>query len=352
MLFLCLQTLPMVSGLITYTLRKLPCARLGIIVTVLLSLEACKTEEETKPWSPPGHFPTMVYQNANNEPNAERIALGKALFYDPLLSSSGTISCGSCHAQVHGFSDHNTPLSFGVHNRLGSRNTPPLVNLAWSPNFMWDGGINHLDVMPIAPITNPVEMDISLAEALEKIRSQSRYKNMVSLAFGDTAWSEKRLLYALSQFMLTLQSSNSRYDQFYKGQTSALNDIEKTGYRLFQNHCSSCHVEPLTTGYTYERNGMVCTDDMGRMKITNSLQDQYKFKVPTLRNIAVTYPYMHDGSIKSLFEVVAFYAEGGNSNSDPRIQNISMSQTEQDQILAFLQSLTDYSFLSNPALSE
>lgn len=327
-------------------------ARIGILSLGILVFVSCKPEASIPPWSPPAHFPAMVYQNAENLPDNHKIELGRTLFYDPQLSSTGTISCGSCHAQVHGFADHNTPLSFGVHNRIGTRNAPAIVNLAWSPSFMWDGGINHLDVMPIAPLTNPVEMDISLPQALENIRKQDRYQSMVSLAFGDTSWSEKRMLYALSQFMLSLISSQSPYDEFKKGNTSAFNDEEKAGFALFQQHCSHCHTEPLTTNYGYEKNGMVCTDDLGRMKVTTLENDRYKFKVPTLRNVAITYPYMHDGSVNSLQEVLAFYGSGGNSMSDPIIRSMKLSTNEQDQLLAFLQTLTDRKFLSDPAFSE
>ena len=307
-------------------------------LTVILSLflYGCIKEQPNDVFKYPNDFPSVNYKNPENQLTSNKIYLGRVLFYDPNLSSTRTISCGSCHAQAHGFADHNLPLSFGVLNRMGKRNSPALQNLAWNTHFMWDGGITHLDVMPIAPITDVNEMDLPLGLAVERIRENKQYVPLFKKAFGDTVINERTILWALSQFMLSLVSDQSKYDQVRRGKAQ-FSDLEKAGYSVFKNHCTACHSEPLLTNNQFEYNGLTKkTEDLGRYRITQIKEDSFHFKVPSLRNVALTYPYMHDGSFANLNEVLKAYQT-----------KFKLENQDVEGLKAFLHTLTDNQFISN-----
>jgi cytochrome c peroxidase len=222
------------------------------------------------------------------------------------------------------------------------------MNLAWSKSFMWDGAINHLDFQVLAPISNPVEMDHSIEKVVQRIASNAAYKARFFEAFGDSTVTGERLLKAMAQFELTLISANSKYDRVLSGQET-FTDQEQNGYLLFQKNCASCHAEPLFTNLGFERNGLPIDSllkDIGRMKITQQASDSLKFKVPTLRNIEFSYPYMHDGRFKKLREVVNHYAQ-----STALQQKIDLQPNEKVDLVAFLLTLTDRAFLFNPDFS-
>ena len=314
----------------------------------------CKTDSPSIPNAIdfPSHFPAIAYSNNENKPTQEGIALGRALFYDKNLSLTRTISCGSCHAQVHGFADHNLPVSYGIFNRKGNRNAPALINLAWQPTFMWDGGINHLDFVPLAPLTDSNEMGLSINNWIERVKEQPQYRSFFLQAFKSDSITEKRTLFALSQFLISLVSSESKYDKFLQNKAT-FTASEAAGYKLFQSKCSQCHTEPLLTNHQFERNSVTTSGiDRGRMRITEIEEDRFKFKVPTLRNIALTYPYMHNGSMATLEEVLMHYGNLESNPNNPKLGNPKLSQSEQKLIIDFLHTLTDPRFISNHAFSE
>lgn len=330
-------------------------------VTLFLSafLFSCSQDHEivrdAVVFKAPESFPEPVYTSEKFPFSKECVELGKKLFYDPILSIDNTISCGNCHAQSHAFSDHNTALSTGVNDLVGTRNSPALINLAWQPYFMHDGGVNHIEVFPIAPITNPVEMSLSIAEMIDKLSSNSAYRSDFQNAFETDSISSDLVFVAIAQFQSTLISANSKYDKYVHGEVSFSSE-EKSGLDLFESNCASCHKPPLFTDYSFVNNGLDYTfNDAGRALVSQKSADSGKFKVPTLRNIALTNPYMHNGRFMSLDEVINHYSEGVKENGylGPRLnRNLNLSDQEKADLITFLQTLTDYEFISNPDFSE
>lgn len=302
----------------------------------------------------PKNWPKPSYDFSKNKLTEEGFQLGRHLFYDTILSRNNTISCASCHLQISGFThiDHN--LSHGIDDKIGNRNSIALMNLAWSKNFMWDGGVNHLEVQPLAPITSPLEMDENLEHVIKKLQVSKKYNTLFFEAYGDSNISGQRILKALTQFMLLLQSSNSKYDKVMRKEASFTSQ-EQNGYKLFKNNCASCHKEPLFTNNSFENNGLSIDNtlkDNGRMKITQNLKDSLKFKVPTLRNIQVTFPYMHDGRFSSLTEVIKHYNSFDKNNlHSKKLNKIKLSDKERVDLIVFLKTLTDNDFLKNPRFS-
>jgi cytochrome c peroxidase len=296
------------------------------------------------PLSIPPDWPKPAYDFSKNPLTKEGFELGRHLFYDPLLSRDQTISCASCHLQATGFTHVDHELSHGIDDKLGTRNSMTLMNLAWSKHFMWDGGVNHLDVQPLAPLNSPVEMDESLENVVKKLKSSRKYRALFFNAFGDSLATGQKVLLAFSQFMLQLQSSNSKYDKHIRNEEGGTFTAQETnGLRLFRVHCASCHPEPLFTNNGFEKNSLpidTTLNDFGRMLITQKPQDSLKFKVPTLRNIQFTFPYMHDGRFKKLREVLNHY---GSSTQLP--QPIVLSAEEKVDLIAFLLTLSDREFL-------
>lgn len=306
----------------------------------------------------PYGFPAPVYDFANNEVNRKRFELGRRLFYDPALSRDNSISCGSCHQQQGAFSHIDHRVSHGIDNLNGTRNSPALFNLAWHSSFFWDGGVNHIEVQPISPIQNPIEMDETLANVVNKLQSNSAYRTQFLEAYGSDSITSQMMLKALAQFMSLMVSSNSKYDKFIRGEVGGqLSAQELNGLNLFRSKCASCHVEPLLTDFTFRNNGIdsVFIDDPGRAMITQSASDSGKFKVPSLRNIEVTFPYMHDGSLNTLDKVLDHYASGikPSTTLDPLLSGgISLSTQEKADIISFLKTLTDYQFITNPDFAD
>jgi cytochrome c peroxidase len=303
---------------------------------------------------PPG-WPKPVYDNKKNPLTVAGVALGRQLYYEPLLSSDTTISCASCHLQATGFAHVDHPLSHGIFGRIGKRNAPALMNLAWSTSFMWDGGVNHLDMQPINPISSPNEMNETMGNVVQKINNSTKYRKLFQEAFGDSLATGQKVLLSLSQFVLTLQSYNSRYDRYSRQEPGAsFTEQELNGLRIFRIHCNTCHTEPLFTNHDFANNGLPVDYelmDIGRMKITQKPADSLKFKVPTLRNIQFTYPYMHDGRFKKLLDVINHYSHGiqPGKTLDLRLQEpIVLTPDEKIDLVAFLLTLTDRDFLFDP----
>ena len=302
---------------------------------------------------PPGwpKPPTNIF--ANNKLTEEGFQLGKKLFYDGRLSKDGEVSCASCHQQFAAFATFDHDLSHGVHNSFSTRNAPALFNLAWMPELHWDGGINHIEVQPLFPITAKNEMGESLDSVLIKIKKDTVYKRMFKAAFGDAAINSQRMLKAIAQFTGTLVSANSKYDKVKRGE-AVFTPFEEKGYGVFKEKCASCHKEPLFTDNSFRNNGLPLNRffDIGRQRITQLSSDSLKFKVPSLRNAQLTFPYMHDGSIYSIPQVIEHYRTGiitSQPTLDSLLRNrIPLTNLEKNELVYFIYSLTDSSFTKNP----
>lgn len=296
----------------------------------------------------PKYWPKPSYDFSKNPLTKQGIELGRRLFYDPILSRDSTVSCSNCHLSFTAFTHVDHALSHGIEDRIGTRNSPALMNLAWVNSFMWDGAVNHLDFQALAPISHPDEMGSSIEMAVQRIKEKPDYKARFFEAFNDSTITGERLLKAISQFELTLISANSKYDRMILGE-ERFTDQEQNGYQIFQKNCASCHTEPFFTNHNFESNGLPPDStllDMGRMKITQLSADSLKFKVPTLRNIEFSYPYMHDGRFKKLRDVINHY----NRTTELK-RKIELLPNEKVDLTAFLLTLTDKSFLFNPDFS-
>jgi cytochrome c peroxidase len=324
-----------------------------IVLVLMCGLLSFRGEQGVRFTVPKG-WPQPAY-DFNRHPLTEaKIALGRRLFNDPILSKDNTISCSSCHLQYTAFThiDHN--LSHGIQGRIGTRNSIALMNLAWSSSFMWDGNIKHLDEQAQAPISNPLEMDETMDHVATKLNSNRQYRALWYEAFGDSIITAKATMQALSQFMLTLVSANAKYDRVMAG-TEHFSPREEHGYALFKTNCASCHTEPLFTNGQFENNGLAIDSelaDKGRMKITHKSRDARRFKVPTLRNVEVTYPYMHDGRFRNLQMVLFHYTEQVQQSPTLSAQlrnKVVLSEQDKNDIIIFLKTLTDEDFLRNKA---
>jgi len=334
--------------------------RIIIILCLLQVLTACKKTLITPVLPPlsfyqPVDFPEPVYPLAQNPITREKFELGRLLFYSPVLSSDNTVSCATCHAQTHLFADHNIAVSSGVGGLTGTRNAPAVFNMAWQPHFMWDGGVNHLEMFSIAPITNPVEMNETMLNVINKLNASDYWKKQFKAAFGTSQITDQQLFRALTQYMLMIVSDGSHYDKVKRGQAAFTAD-QQAGYDLFLQKCASCHKEPLFTDYSFRNNGLddISADD-GRYSITQLESDKGKFKVPTLRNVLLTYPYMHDGRFFTIDQVLEHYSSGvkPNANLDPLLQNgIPLTAEERKYLKRFLETLNDYELMSKMELSE
>ncbi len=300
----------------------------------------------------PKGWPKPAYDFEKNPIIRSQFELGRKLFFDPLLSKDSTISCASCHLQFTNFTHVDHALSHGIFGKKGTRNTLSIINAAWSKNFMWDGGVNNIEVQPLAPIENPVEMDSKLFDIVAKLNRSEKYKSKFKTAFGGDEVTGQFVLKALAQYMLTIQSCNSKYDKVMRKEPGiSFNANESKGLVLFRKNCASCHAEPLFTNNSFENNGLKpdsLLHDTGRMKITNDKNDSLKFKVPSLRNIEVSYPYMHDGRFRNLQMVLFHYSNGIHQSASlsPKLsKGLSLKEQDKNCLIAFLKTLTDEEFL-------
>ncbi|HEY8402791.1 MAG TPA: cytochrome c peroxidase [Cytophagaceae bacterium] len=334
---------------------------ISAVIFLVVVLASFRTEYAYRPGKKnyelkiPVGFP-KPYIPEDNQLTEERIALGKMLFFDPILSSDKKISCASCHIPQNSFTD-STRLSLGVNGAMGDRNSMPLINLAWSNSFMWDGGVPSLEQQILNPLTNHKEMNMKVEEVIDRLSSHPLYPKLFKKAYG-TKPDAASLFKAIASFERTLISANSKYDRFYYGKDrSVFNESEYRGYLLFNSekaHCASCHSGFNFTNNTFQNNGLYKEyKDQGRYNITFDEADKGKFKVPTLRNVALTAPYMHDGSIETLEEVLDHYNKGGNDHPNQsmhvhRHEDEKLSEEEKVDIINFLKTLTDESFINNP----
>lgn len=304
----------------------------------------------------PKKWPKPHYDFSKNPLTEEGFQLGRTLFYDPILSRDNTISCASCHLQQTGFTHVDHDLSHGIEGKIGTRNSLTLMNLAWSTHFMWDGGINHLEVQPIAPITSEFEMGENMQNVVQKLNKSEKYAILFEKAFGTKTITGQQTLKALSQFLVMLKTANSKYDRVLQ-KKEKFTPKEEKGYQVFRRNCASCHKEPLFTNDSFENNGLPIDstlNDFGRIKITHNPKDKSKFKVPTLRNVQFTFPYMHDGRFKTLAQVIQHYNSGITKSEtlSKKLQSpLHLSDDDRVDLVAFLKTLTDTEFLFNPKFS-
>lgn len=304
----------------------------------------------------PAGFPKPVIP-ADNPMTVEGVELGRKLFYDNLLSANNTMSCASCHLQSNAFTDPRR-FSVGIDSIAGRRNAMPLFNLAWDRHFFWDGGSTNLESQAIDPIINPIELHQPLSQMLEKLNAHPEYPPLFEKAFGSSTISTAMVIKAIAQFERSIVSADSKYDRYLRGEAS-LTAQEQQGLDLYMDvdkgDCFHCHtMNGLFTDYEFRNTGLDLNyADEGRAGITLNPNDVGRFKTPSLRNIALTAPYMHDGRFNTLLECIEHYNSGfqDHPNLDPNIatkERGRMTQAEMEAIVAFLQTLTDTELTTNP----
>jgi cytochrome c peroxidase len=339
---------------------------IGILALMALSailIEACRKSDVTAAPSNtatpmaleiPQGFPAPQPLFADNPLTREGFALGRKLFYDGRLSKDSNFPCASCHQQFAGFATLDHPLSHGYNNQFTTRNAPGLFNLAWRTLYHWDGGINHLEVQPLAPITAPNEMAESVQEVINRLKADTAYLRMFKAAFGSEDINSQRMLKAIAQFTGAMVSGNAKFDKVKRGEAS-FSIGEQSGYNIFKAKCASCHPEPLFTDMSFRNTGLSVDpvlNDSGRMRITHDPNDYLKFMVPSLRNVYKTEPYGHDGRFYSIGAVIDHYRSGVivTATTDSLVRKgIPVSDEEKLDLLSFLRTLTDTTFLNNPA---
>lgn len=337
----------------------------SLCITVLflsILLDGCKKANDDKAPSvitfinPPG-FPSVVYDFEQNPVTEPGFLLGRKLFYDGRLSRNGQFSCASCHQPVAAFTTFEHDRSHGYNDSHTLRNAPALFNLAWYPYFNWDGGEKDLARIFEKHIMHPGEMADHLLSISEEINGDPQYKEKFRAAFGDEKVNSARILNALKQFVISLVSLNSKYDKVMRGEQS-FSAAEQQGYVIFKDKCASCHKEPLFTDFSFRNVGIEVDDqlnDYGRMRITGLSEDSLKFRVPSLRNAEFTSYYTHDGRLSLPRHMIQHYRFGINQSPtlDPLLVNgITLTNTEEDQLVAFMRTLSDSTFLNNPRFRE
>jgi cytochrome c peroxidase len=311
----------------------------------------------------PSNFPPLAYDLQDNPITEKGFELGRKLFYDGRLSSDGTISCGFCHEQQNAFTHHGHTVSQGVDGQTGTRNSPSIQNLGWQTSFMFDGATDHLNLQPILPITNPIEMNGNFSQIVAMMNGDAEYRKLFGLAFPGKPINTENMLKAMGQFLVMVTSSNSRFDKYRRNEDGGtLTPDELDGYAIFNQKCASCHATDLFTDNSFRNNGLAVNpivNDVGRYRVTLVDADKYKFKVPSLRNIEKTKPYMHDGRFFTLEAVLDHYSSGivNSATLDPSLNNggalgIPLTSLEKTKIIAFLKTLTDNQYLTDSRFSE
>ncbi|MBT8229638.1 MAG: cytochrome-c peroxidase [Bacteroidia bacterium] len=297
----------------------------------------------------PAGFPAMDIP-VDNAYTEDRWMLGKKLFYDSILSVDNTISCASCHQQELAFSD-GLVKSKGVESRMGLRNAPSLANIGYHPYFTREGGVPTLEMQVLVPIQEHAEMDFNIVLAADRLQKDPEYVKMSNIAYGEEP-SPYMITRALANFERSLISGYSKYDEVING-NSRFSDQEEIGYNLFKSErlaCTSCHSGFNFTDYSFQNNGLYdAYNDDGRYRLTGKEDDKAMFKTPSLRNVALTAPYMHDGSLGDLESVVEHYMSGGSKHQhkSEHLKGFQLSGLEKDALIAFLKTLTDFQFINN-----
>lgn len=352
---------------------------LSLIFAVLSVFLSCKKDKpmyEPEPYvlKIPSHFPEMPIPE-DNPMTVEGVALGRKLFYEKLLSGDNTMSCGSCHSPQAAFSDPNQ-FSSGIDGVEGNRNSMVLINLGWNTSFFWDGRAKTIEEQVLQPVENPIEMHENWMNVISELSQSIEYRNLFYYAFGEPGITKEKAAKALAQFIRTMISGNSKFDVIYKNENnlpltameqalySTVTAEELAGYDLFKSlngaDCFHCHNGPLMQVQKFSNNGLDAVFmDLGRAIVTGNPSDEGKFKVPTLRNIQYSGPYMHDGRFATIDEVIDHYSHGVNLSEtiDPLIEyasqgGVQLDPTEKQWLKAFLLTMTDESFINNPDFQE
>lgn len=363
-----------------------------IAVVVPLLATGCKDDEPAGPsggggvYAPtpytlqiPANFPPMNVP-ADNPMTVEGVELGRYLFFDERLSVDNSLSCASCHAQSFAFTDSGNAVSTGVNGAVGTRSSMALVNLGWSNSFFWDGRSPTLEDQVLHPVIDPVEMQDSWPNVVQKLQADPAYPTLFQRAFGTQLIDSVNCAKALAQFLRTMISGNAKFDKVQRGEASFTPE-EAEGFFLFQAEggpagqviylpgggqvvgqggadCFHCHTSAagFFTDEQFHNNGLDATfSDLGRGGVTGDPFDMGRFKTPTLRNVAVSGPYMHDGRFATLEEVIGHYNEGGvpSPTVDPFMKftdpdnTMELTPLKKQQLLAFLNTLTDWEFLND-----
>jgi cytochrome c peroxidase len=356
------------------------------LLAISIALWQCRHEEVKEepiptadaptpyPFQSPPFFPPMDIPS-DNPLTYEGIELGRYLFWEKKLSGNNTQSCGSCHLPEHSFSDNNQ-FSVGITGAVGNRQSMALVNLGWAYNYFWDGRAVTLEIQVLEPVENPIEMNESWENALEELRNDPLYPPLYAAAFGTTEITKERTAKAMASFLRIMVSANSKFDLERRGEYT-FTEAESAGFNLFLDegginpntgepfggadcfHCHS-HAGMQMGDYLFHNNGLDAHfhRDPGLAGVTGNPLDSGKFKTPTLRNIELTAPYMHDGRFTTLEEVLDHYNSGGvvSATIDPMMEaaneGLFLSDIQKQQVIAFLKCLTDTSFIHNPAFSD
>lgn len=373
----------------TYQYKILAVFIAGVLI---FSIDSCKKDEKVSTViTPPvdsifhGTSYTLVIPPnwsappipADNPLTVEGVALGRKLFYDQILSANNTMSCSSCHNQQYGFTDNGKQFSVGIDNIAGKRQAMPIFNLAWAERFapvingrpyrfFWDGGATNLESQVVGPIQNPIEMHDSLVHVVAKLQAHPDYPGLFKNAFGSSTITSAMIMKAIAQFERTILSAGSKFDKFLMNQTaggikffdfSVFTPEEKNGYDVFvdekRGDCFHCHPvsSPFVTDFLFHNNGHQ-SDDIGLKKITGNPDDLGKFRSATLRNLLFTAPYMHDGRLNTLEQVVDFYNDKASRGypADPFItkhpNGLNLTMQDQADLVSFLKTMTDSSFLA------
>lgn len=343
---------------------------LGIVI--FISCKKDKVGYEPTPYELkiPSHFPQMIIPE-DNPMTVEGVELGRKLFYEEMLSGNNTMSCGTCHSPQAAFSDPNQ-FSTGIDGVEGNRNSMALINLGWQESFFWDGRAATLEDQILQPVVNPIEMHDTWPNAVSKLNASSEYRNMFFRAFGEEGIDSIKVAKAVAQFLRTMISGSSKYDVMYKYENSlplsseeqqiyqSVTAEEWAGYDLFKSlngaDCFHCHNGPLMQVQKFSNNGLDATfTDLGRGAVTGDPNDNGKFKVPTLRNIEYSAPYMHDGRFSSLDAVIMHYSFmiEQSPTIDPLIEyayqgGVQLDASQRSLIKKFLLTLSDPGFINNP----
>jgi cytochrome c peroxidase len=334
---------------------------LSLFLLIGCSDEHAEYEEINEPinFVKPANFPELAYNFPNNPLTEKGFELGKKLFFDGRLSRTNIVSCNFCHEQPYAFTHHGHNLSHGVDDLIGIRNAPAVQNMAFQSEYFYDGASNNLEMLSIVPIHNPVEMDENLPSIINKIKGDVSYQKLFRQAFTDGQINSTNMLKALAQYMTMLVSSNSKYDKYVRGEAGGnLTALELQGKQLFENKCRVCHSTDIFTDNSFRNTGVQpnpMINDKGREEVSGNSNDRYKFKVPSLRNVELTAPYLHDGRLGSLEAVLDFYSNGVQDSStlDPILKQngvlgIPLNNQEKQALTAFLKTLTDHEFVTNP----
>lgn len=315
----------------------------------------CKkdNQQQTNDVYPFAYLDTLNTIPSNNPITIEKVELGKKLFFDPLLSKNKDISCASCHEPKLAFADGVDRSQNGTTKATLDRNSPALFNLAWHTDFFWDGGKIGLENQAFGPIRNEDEMAMDLDTLIDRLQANTTYINQFNQAFDDGLKIEN-VIRAIASYERTLISFSSKYDEYKKGNTTFTN-AEKSGELVFTTNCSQCHTPPLFTDTKFHNNGVDGTiseafehPSQGKYRISGKIEDQGKYKTPSLRNLAFTGPYMHDGRFATIDDVLVHYQNPKDSHTlAAQLKNgIHLTEQEKNNLVIFLQTLNDYEFIS------